>query len=109
MLNHQILSTKLNRPRCFQPYFKRERLDNLLEKNIDRIETIISAGAGYGKSTLVSQWIKNKQAVCISCHEDTDSNEKIYVLSRKMKMGLSSINLIFKLQFHFYSRSLINS
>ena len=75
MLNHQILSTKLNRPRCFQPYFKRERLENLLEKNSDRIATIISAGAGYGKSTLVSQWIKNKQAVWISCDADMNNLE----------------------------------
>lgn len=73
MLNYQILSTKLNRPTCFHTYFKRERLDDLLEKNSNRVATIICAGAGYGKSTLVSQWIKNKQSIWLSC--DADMNE----------------------------------
>ena len=72
MLNYPILTTKLNRPRCLQPYLKRERLEKLLAKNSDRVATIISAGAGYGKSTLVSQWIKNKPAIWVSC--DTDMN-----------------------------------
>lgn len=73
MLNYQILSTKLNRPTCFHQYFQRERLDDLLKKNSNRVATIICAGAGYGKSTLISQWIKNKQSIWLSC--DADMNE----------------------------------
>ncbi len=75
MLNYQILSTKLNRPRCFQSYFKRERLENLLEANNDKIATFIIAGAGYGKSTLVSQWLGDKQSVWISCDAEMNNLE----------------------------------
>ncbi|RXP64458.1 hypothetical protein EC396_00335 [Lutibacter sp. HS1-25] len=79
MANYQILSTKLNRPTCFHQYFKRERLDHLLEQGSHKVATIICAGAGYGKSTLVSQWVKNKEAIWLSC--DADMNELPVFLS----------------------------
>ena len=79
MYRQSLLPTKLNRPKSFQTYFKRERLENILEKNSDRIATLIVAGAGCGKSTLVSQWIQNKQLVWISC--DTDMNNLEVFLS----------------------------
>ena len=79
MYRQSLLTTKLNRPKSFQTYFKRERLENILEKNSDRIATLIVAGAGCGKSTLVSQWIQNKQLVWISC--DTDMNNLEVFLS----------------------------
>lgn len=78
MRNYPILTTKLNPPRCFQTYFKRERLENILDKNSDRIATLIVAGAGYGKSTLVSKWIKNKQAVWLSCDSDMNNLETLF-------------------------------
>ena len=75
MYRQSLLTTKLNRPKCFQTYFNRERLENILEKNSDKIATLVVAGAGYGKSTLVSQWIENKQAVWISCDKDMNNLE----------------------------------
>ena len=79
MYRQSLLLTKLNRPKSFQTYFKRERLEKILEKNSDRVATLIVAGAGCGKSTLVSQWIQNKQSVWISC--DTDMNNLQVFLS----------------------------
>ena len=79
MTGYQILSTKLNRPTCFHEYFRRERLDDLLEKGSRKVATIICAGAGYGKSTLVSQWVKNKEAIWLSC--DAEMNELPVFLS----------------------------
>jgi ATP/maltotriose-dependent transcriptional regulator MalT len=55
MTNHLILHTKLNRPKCFQAYFKRPYLHNKLDNGLQLPLTLITAGASYGKSTLVSQ------------------------------------------------------
>ncbi|HBH48574.1 MAG TPA: hypothetical protein DDX98_08030 [Bacteroidales bacterium] len=79
MLPNQVLTTKLNPPSYFQEYFKRDRLEELLEKNSNRIATIICAGAGYGKSTLVSHWVENKKAIWISC--DTEMNDLKVLIS----------------------------
>ena len=75
MRNYPILTTKLNRPRCFQTIFRRPRLEELLEKNLNKVATLIIAGAGYGKSTLVSEWIKDKKHVWLSCDADMNKLE----------------------------------
>jgi LuxR family maltose regulon positive regulatory protein len=75
MLNYPILTTKLNRPRCFQTFFQRPRLEDLLQKNIDKVATLIIAGAGYGKSTLVSEWLKDKKHVWLSCDANINKLE----------------------------------
>ena len=82
MINYPIFTTKLNHPRCSPTYFKRKRPEILLEKNSDKIDT------------LISQWVKNKRAVWVSCYEDIDSNGQIDVLSGKRKVGYLSINLL---------------
>jgi hypothetical protein len=82
MINYPIFATKLNHPRCFHTYFKTERPEPLLEKNSDKIDT------------LVSQWVKNKCLVWVNGYEDIDSNEQIDVLSGKRKLGYLSINLL---------------
>ncbi|MBS2101113.1 LuxR C-terminal-related transcriptional regulator [Carboxylicivirga linearis] len=74
-----ILKTKLNRPKCFQKYYRRERLELLLDKSLSKIATLVVAGAGYGKSTLVSQWLNNKKAVWVSC--DAEMNQPQVLIS----------------------------
>ena len=96
MRNYPILTTKLNRLRYFQTYFKRERLEKLLDENSEKFTTLIIAGAGYEKSLLVRQWINNKQVVWSSCYANTDSNEQIDVLSRKKKGWIIVSKFIFK-------------
>ena len=63
MTSSVILLTKLFRPKTHRIYLKRVQLYQLLSDNISKTATIVSAGAGYGKSTLLSQWIENIQAV----------------------------------------------
>ena len=55
-MNHQILHTKLRRPRLASDILPRARLFELLQEGIGRPLTLISAPAGYGKSTLASRW-----------------------------------------------------
>jgi len=93
LIKTPILKTKLNRPRCFQKYFKRTRLEQLLDKSLSKTATLIIAGAGYGKSTLVSQWLDNKKAVWISC--DADMND-LQVLINYLVEGFQQ-----EVSFHF--------
>jgi LuxR family maltose regulon positive regulatory protein len=53
-----ILRTKLHRPPISSDHIHRTRLLERLNKNRYRPFTLISAPAGYGKSTLVSFWLE---------------------------------------------------
>jgi LuxR family maltose regulon positive regulatory protein len=92
MLNKPILSTKLTPPRSFQTYFERMRLVKLLEANKTKIATFIIGGAGYGKSTLASQWVKNKTSIWVSCDADMNNIESLlsYIVYAFIKNNLNS-------------------
>ena len=52
-----ILLTKLQRPPVAADILPRKRLMDRLNEGRERILTLISAPAGYGKSTLASRWV----------------------------------------------------
>ena len=54
-----VLRTKLNRPPLTKDHLHRHRLLDRLEKNLHRHLTLVSAPAGYGKSTLLSSWLES--------------------------------------------------
>ena len=53
-----ILDTKLHRPRVSSRSVQRSHLWTELDQGLTRPLTLVSAPAGYGKSTLVSQWLE---------------------------------------------------
>lgn len=53
-----LLRTKLHRPPVADDHVHRVRLLEHLDENIQRPLTLVSASAGYGKSTLVSCWLE---------------------------------------------------
>ncbi len=57
-MNHPVLRTKLQRPRVPADILPRARLLDLLNDGRGRKLTLISAPAGYGKSTLASRWVE---------------------------------------------------
>ena len=70
-----LLTTKLHRPRPSAPLVPRPRLLEDLTAGLSQRLTLISAPAGYGKTTLVSQWLDSVNCPCawISLDEhDTD-------------------------------------
>ena len=53
----QILTTKLYIPPTRQEFVQRTRLIERLDESLNRKLTLISAPAGFGKTTLVTEWI----------------------------------------------------
>jgi len=57
----QILMTKLVRPAVAEQYIIRKRIIDELESGFMKPATLVSAGAGYGKSIAVSQWLEESK------------------------------------------------
>jgi LuxR family maltose regulon positive regulatory protein len=74
-----ILRTRLYRPKITSDIIIRKELLEKLENNTDRPLTLVSAPAGYGKSTIVSSWIEfyHKRAAWVSID---DSNKDFILL-----------------------------
>ena len=53
-----LIRTKLNRPPLPVCMVKRARLTNWLSDRLERPLTLVTAPAGYGKSTLISCWLE---------------------------------------------------
>ncbi|UCF94837.1 MAG: AAA family ATPase, partial [Desulfobacterales bacterium] len=53
-----IIRTKLHRTQIHGVYLHRQHLIDRLDRNIQRPLTLVSAPAGYGKSTLISCWLE---------------------------------------------------
>ena len=58
MQSMQLLRTKLQRPRVPRHFVPRPRLVERLDQGSQGPLTLVCAGAGYGKTTLVSAWIE---------------------------------------------------
>ncbi len=57
-----LLQTKLHRPRLPNDLVTRTRLVELLNHDIDRPLILVCAPAGFGKTTLVSNWLRHLAA-----------------------------------------------
>lgn len=53
-----LIRTKLHRPPVAKDHLYRQHLLDRLNRNLHRPLTLVSAPAGYGKSTLVSSWLE---------------------------------------------------
>lgn len=61
MVSQPIISTKINIPSIHQPLVQRQRLFDRLDEGLTNRSTVIRAPAGYGKSTLITQWLGTRQ------------------------------------------------
>src|SRR5713226_9916383 len=57
---YELLSTKLALPRPHQSLVSREPLLARLDEGLEHKLTLLSAPAGFGKTTLVSEWIATR-------------------------------------------------
>ncbi len=64
MQPYPILQTKLHIPPIRPELVSRPRLIERLKAGLNRKLTLISAPAGFGKTTLVSEWIAGSRPAC---------------------------------------------
>ena len=55
-----LLATKLQVPRSRPELVPRRRLADRLEEGLNRGLVLVAAPAGYGKSVLLSEWVRGK-------------------------------------------------
>ena len=60
-LENQLLTTKFYVPMTLGPLVARPRLDTLLNESLKRPLTLVSAPAGFGKTTALSTWLRSLQ------------------------------------------------
>ena len=75
-----LIRTKLNRPRVVSDRVERPRLLGKLNQGLERKLTLVAAPAGYGKSTLVAEWLEtcDRPNAWVSLDEN-DSDLVIYL------------------------------
>ncbi len=76
----QLLQTKLYIPSIRPNQIARPRLSNLLNGSLDRALILVSAPAGYGKTTLVSSWLKEKRIPSAWLSLDGSDNDPVRFL-----------------------------
>ncbi len=91
-----LLSTKLYMPPVREALVARPRLTALLTNALGKGFTLISAPAGYGKTTLVSSWLHEAGIPCmwLSLEEgDNDPVSFLQYLLTALQMAIPSIRL----------------
>ena len=76
-----LLQTKLYPPRVPDRLVRRQGLLDRLQQRRERPVTLVSAPAGYGKSTLVAQWLGSCGESCAWLSLDEYDNGLVTVLA----------------------------
>ena len=61
-----ILDGKLHRPPTRADWVERDRLLELLDRAVERPVTLVAAPAGFGKTTLATQWLASNRAPSVA-------------------------------------------
>ncbi|MBO8172813.1 MAG: tetratricopeptide repeat protein [Bacillaceae bacterium] len=85
----KIIETKLTIP-DFSPYLVRDRLFSYLEKNLDRSLICLTGNGGYGKTTLLSSFVKIKELPTV-WYQVGYADQYPHVFLSYIKTGLSRI------------------
>ena len=73
--------TKLNPPRIAGDVVRRARIRERLERSLDRPLTLVCAPAGYGKTTLLSDWLAGSGYPYIWLSLDESDNDLVVFLN----------------------------
>jgi LuxR family maltose regulon positive regulatory protein len=95
-----ILCTKLYFPQVNANLVARPRLVQQLEQGLTRRLTLISASAGYGKTTLLSEWHKTRPEIPVAWlsldESDKDPARFLTYVLAALKTVLTDLNLDFQ-------------
>jgi LuxR family maltose regulon positive regulatory protein len=86
-----VIRTKLHRPPITGDLVERRHLIQQLNRGLDRKLTLISAAAGFGKTTLVSSWVQDNPRPVAWLSLDTNDNDLLVFLNYLV----AAINTIF--------------
>ncbi len=86
-----LLATKLHRPQLPAHFLRRQRLLDQLEENRELPLVMVSAPAGYGKSTLVAEWLEGSDRPVAWLSLDPGDSD----LSVFLRYVLSAIETLF--------------
>ncbi|MEN8808969.1 MAG: response regulator, partial [Desulfobacterales bacterium] len=86
-----ILSTKLHLPQLDRNHIHRLHLLERLDQARERVCTLVSAPAGYGKTSLISSWIEKYDGLCAWVSLDEKDND----LRMFLNYFLSAIQTLF--------------
>ena len=78
--SRHLLRTKFFIPPIRSKQIARPRLSDLIHGGLDRALILVSAPAGYGKTTLVSSWLKEKKIPSAWLSLDSGDNDPIRFL-----------------------------
>jgi LuxR family transcriptional regulator, maltose regulon positive regulatory protein len=67
-----LLRTKLYRPRVTADFIARPRLADRLARSLDRKLVLVTAPPGYGKTTLIAGWLRDRPVAWLSLDEVDD-------------------------------------
>jgi LuxR family maltose regulon positive regulatory protein len=86
-----LIHTKFHRASLPRDYLHRPRLADLLSQGVDRALTLVSAPAGYGKSTLLGSWLDHCGALNLWLSLDDNDND----LNTFLTYFVSAIRTVF--------------
>ena len=87
-----MLLTKLHIPTPSQDTIHRQQLSKLLDEAQNKKLVLVSAPAGYGKTTLISDWIFQNKVDAVWCSIDKRDNDPIEFL----KLLVTAVNSVSK-------------
>src|SRR5437588_940743 len=76
-----LLATKLHVPRLREQFIRRSRLVERLQQGMERALILVSAPAGFGKTTLVAQWLAESGTPVAWLSLEPEDNEPVRFLS----------------------------
>ena len=86
-----LLATKLHVPPVRSGLVSRPRLIERLNEGADRKLTLVSAAAGFGKTTLVAEWLNRVERPCTWLSLDKGDNDPVqfvtYLIAALQKVG----------------------
>ncbi len=95
-MNSHLLQTKLDIPPVRREYVTRSRLNAMLDMGLACKLTLLSAPAGYGKTSLLSDWSSRLHIPCIWLSLDRYDNDILrffeYLISSLRKSGIEIKN-----------------
>lgn len=103
-----VIQSKLQRPQIRTKILRRKRLIQLFCENLEKKIILICAGAGYGKTTLVSQFIAENDIINLYYHLEKSDADPAEFFSYLIA-GLTKLNPLFGRKLNKLRRYFSNS